>query len=341
MEYLAMNLQLFAEEGAAAAEAMGGAAEAGTAAVNETEAPINAGDELANGTQVSPQVAAAMNRQMKRHPELRKVYGRGPQQAQPPQVDPAQQAEGQEQTPDGNDLETRYAELKKGEFRELIGADIQNAVRERFKNQEDANAKLAAMQPMLDALMKKAGVESVEELQEAILDDDSLYEDEAEEMGMPVEAYKSFKKLQEEHDAAVAREQQNREQEFFRQHIAKLAQQGEELKQTFPNFDFHEEMQNDTFRRLTSPEIGISVADAYYAIHRNELVPQLMGYGMARAQQQMGQTLQAQAARPVEGAMRNQGQAAADVRLNPATMTRKEREAIKRRVHMGEKVSFD
>lgn len=342
MKYFAMNLQLFAEGEAAAAPAAEGAA-TGTAAEG-TEAPeITAGDELATGAKVSPRVADAMNRQMKRHPELRKVYSRQPAPqaqaaaAQAPQVAPQQKAEAQPE----NDPESRWEALRKGEFKEQYARDVQNAIRERFKNQDDANAKLNAMQPMLDAMMKKVGAESVEELQQLILDDDSLYEEEAEQMGMPVEAYKNYRKLQDEHDALVAQQQQTMEQERIRQHLAGLAQQADEMKQTFPGFDFHSEMQNPTFMRLTSPEVGLSVKDAYYAIHHDELGPQMMAYGMQRAQQQMGQTLQAQAARPAEGAMRNQGQSAADVRLNPATMTRKEREAIKRRVRLGEKVSFD
>ena len=336
-----LNLQLFAEGETAAAAPAGGAETAGTAAETDTgSAPISAGDELANGAKVSPQVAAAMNRQMKRHPELQQVYKRGgqPQQAQAQQGKPQQPGPAQ---PEGNDLDSRWEALRKGEFKEQYARDVQAAIKERFKNQEDLKAQLDGMQPMLKVLMQKAGASSVEELQQLIMDDDSLYEDEAEEMGMPVEAYKNYKKLQQEHDEMVAREQRSQEEMFFRDHIAKLAQQGEELKKQFPNFDFHAEMQNETFRRLTSPEVGISVADAYYAVHHNELTPQLMTYGMQRAQQQMGQTLQAQAARPAEGAMRNQAQAAADVRLNPATMSRKEREAIKRRVRNGERVSFD
>lgn len=337
--YAFMDLQFFAEEMAAAADA--GGAETGTAAEIGTDGDVMAGEQLANGAEVSPQVAAAMNRQMKRHPELKQVY-KAPRQAQPAQqVQPVQQQGMTEQQPEGNDLDSRWEELRKGEFKEQYARDVQNAIRDRFKNQEDLQGKMDAMQPMLNVLMQKTGAESIEELQDLIMDDDSLYEDEAEEMGMPVEAYKNFKRLQEEHDEMVAREQQSQEQEFFRQHIAKLAQQGEELKQMFPNFDFRREMENETFRRLTSPEVGISVADAYFAIHRNELTPQLMGYGMQRAQMQMGQTLQAQQARPTEGAMRNQGQAAADVRINPKTMTRAERAEIKRRVRMGERVSFD
>ena len=193
---------------------------------------------------------------------------------------------------------------------------------------------------MLNALMKKANVQTVEELQNIILDDDSLYEDEAEKMGMPVEAYKQFKKLQDEHDAAIKAQEQSAQDQMFRQHLAGLVQQGEELKKTFPNFNIYEELQNPTFRRLTSPSVGLKVEDAYFAIHRNELTPQLLGYGMQKARQQMSQTIQAQQARPAEGAMQAKVQAA-DVKLDPRTMSRKEREAIRRRVHAGEKVTFD
>lgn len=335
MKYFAMDLQLFAEEGAAAGAAPAGEITGSTAAENETAAPegISAGQELANGQQVSPQVAAAMNRQMKRHPELRKVYGAPAQRPQ--------QAQQEGQQPDGNDMDARWEALRKGEFKDQYARDVQNAIRERFKNQEDLQGQLDAMQPMLQVLMQKAGAESIEELQELILDDDSLYEDEAEAMGMPVEAYKNYKRLQEEHDAAIAREEQSQQQEFFRQHIAKLAQQGEELKGMFPNFDFRAEMENPTFARLTSPEVGLSVKDAYFAVHHDELAPQMLAYGMQRAQQQMGQTLQAQAARPSEGAMRNTNPAAAELKMNPRNMTRKEREEIKRQVRLGRRVSFD
>ena len=331
-----MNLQLFAEEAPGVATEAAGA-DAGTAA-EIGQADVTPGGQLADGTQVqSAQVAAALNRQMKRHPELRKVYG------QPNAQQAAQQAAQPvaEQTPQEPSIDDRWSELKKGEFKEQYARDVQAAIKDRFKNQEDASAKLNAMQPMLNALMKKIGAESVEELQETIMNDDSLYEEEAEAAGMSVSAYKSFKKLQDEHDQAIAREQQSQEQMMIRDHLAKLAQQGEELKKTFPGFDFNAEMQNETFRRLTSPSVGLSVADAYFAIHRNELTPQLMGYGMQRAQTQMAQTLQAQQARPQEGAMRNQGQAAADVRLDPRSMSRKEREAIKRQVRLGKVVSFD
>lgn len=340
-KYAYMNLQLFAEgEGAAPAApeaAAPAAADTGTAA--ESGIDVNAGDQLANGTQVpNAQVAAALNRQMKRHPELRERY-QGKSKAPAAQVQ--QQAEAGQQPEGEPSLEDRWNELRNGEYKDLYGRDVQAAIRDRFKNQEDAAKKLADLQPTLNALMKKAGVETVEELQNIVMDDDSLYEADAEAMGMPVEAYKQFKKLQDEHDQMIKQQQQSIEQQKIREHVAGLVRQAEEFRQTFPGFDFDKEIQNPTFRKLTSPEVGLKVADAYFAIHRDELTPQLMGYGMQKAREQMSQSLQAQAARPAEGALRPGAQQAADVKIDPRTMTRKEREEIKRQVRLGKVVSFD
>ena len=337
MNRIVMDLQFFAEEAAEAAAAPEAASTGGSelAAVTGTETvQVRPGDTLADGTKVpSAKVAAELERQMKRHPELRQVYGQtGGQQA------PAQPVQGTPvETTAEDTIQQRWDAAKKGEFKELYGRDVQNAVRERFKNQQDAQQQLDGMQPMLQALMKKAGVDSVEELSELILDDDSLYEDEAEEAGMTVERYKQFKALQDEHDRREAEDKANQERAFWSDHFEKLAEQAEQLKQTFPNFDLQKEMENETFRRLTMPGSGLSLEDAYYTIHRKELGPQIMAFGMNRAREQMGQTIQAQRARPVEGAMRNQNQVAADVKIDFSKLSRKERDEYRRQVHAGKK----
>ena len=344
MNRIVMDLQWFTEAGAAAAEAPAAAGGTGSESAAEMPAgPVNVGDTLADGTQVkSAKVAATLEKQMKRHPELRKVYGQGVPQGQaqqaPAAAGPAQGTPGQTQE---NTIQKRWEELKKGEFREMYGQDVQKAIQDRFKNQEDANRQLESMQPMLQALMKKAGVESVQELSELILDDDSLYEDEAEEMGMTVERYKEFKALQDEHDRRQQEDRQAQERQFWTNHFSSLAAQAEELKKTFPNFDLQAEMQNETFRRLTMPNSGVNLEDAYYAVHRRELGPQIMAYGMNRAREQMGQTLQAQRQRPVEGAMKGQAQAAAEMKIDPRKLDPKERQRIRDLVHRGKKISFD
>lgn len=345
-----MNLQLFAEEGTAGAAPAGGGAETGTAAdTGAIAGELRVGDTLGDGTQVTDaRVAAALNRQMNRHPELRKVYGQN-QKAAAPQ---AQQAQAQPEMPaeagnEPNDLQARWEAAKKGEFKELFGNDVQKAVKDRFKNQQDAAQQLSATNEELDRykkitglLMQKAGAENFDEFSRMVEDDDSVYEEEAERMGMPVEAYKNFMKLQEEHDAAIAREQRAINREKNMQHIAGLRQQAEQMKQSFPDFDLDREMQDPQFFELTKPG-GISVMQAYMAIHGEQLIPQLMGYGMQRAQEQMGQTLQAQRSRPAEGAMSAKNQAAAEPALNPASLQRGERNKIKEYVKKYGPISFD
>lgn len=325
MNRIVMDLQFFADEGAAAAAAPENAGGGGTeAAVSAQAGPIQAGDTLPNGQQVqSAQVAAELERQMKRHPELRQVYGQKPQAQEKTGQAPAQ--------PQEDTIQARWDALKKGEFKELYGQDIKNTIQERFKNQRDAQAQLDGMQPMLNALMQKAGVKTVEELQQLVMDDDSLYEEAAENAGMTVEAYKHMQALEAEHEQHEAMMQQQK----YEAHFANLAQQAEALKQEFPDFDLEKEMENPKFFQLTRPELGYSLKQAYYAVHGEELTPQLMAYGMQRAREQMSQTIQAQGARPAEGPARGQGSTAASMAVDFSKMTRKERDEYRQAVLSG------
>lgn len=332
-----LYLQMFAEGGDGGAGAAAGApaaagAETATAAEIAENPEIKAGDTLPNGQTASAQVAAAMNRQMKRNPELRKVYGQGPKaeaQAEPAGAQAGTAEDG------GKSIEERWNEIKKGEFAEQYGRDVQSAVQDRFKNAKDDHNTLEKLQPMLKVLQERAGVEDIDGLIRHVMDDDSLYEEAAAEADMPVSAYKQMKALESQLEEAKRREQESQEQIMIRQHLTRLNQQAEEFKKQFPDFDLMKTISSDRrFARLTSPEVGMSVEDAYFAIHHKELAPQMMAYGMQRAKQQMGQTLQAQRSRPVEGAAKAQGQAPAQVAVDPRHMTRQQREEVKRRAHL-------
>lgn len=342
MEY-ELNLQYFAEGGGGEGGDAGAGAEAAATetapAAENAERTIQAGDILPNGQKASAQVAAAMNRQMKRNPELRKVYGQTPkaeaQQAAPGADGQAGQDAGtQEKTP-----EDEWNELKKGKFAEFYGRDVQNAVQDRFKNAAPVQEQLNRLEPALKVLRDRAGVQTNDELVSKIMDDDSLYEDAANEAGMTTAAYKQFKqmeaKLQEtqQREAAIAQRQQ------LIQHVISIRQQAENLKAVYPNFNLDTEMQNPTFRKLTMPGSGISVEDAYYAVHHKELGPQMLAAGMQRAKQQMGQTIQARQNRPAEGAMKPR-QGAAQVAVDPKKFTKAQREEIKRMAHLHGKVSL-
>lgn len=341
MNGIVMDLQWFAEEGAAAAAGTESAGSAGIENAAGTEnVNIQAGDTLPDGQQVqSAQVAAELRRQMQRHPELRKVYGQTPKQGNPngavaPKGGQADAGEAGQQAPEDT-IQTRWEALKKGEYKELYGADVQAAVRERFKNQADAQAELDKVQDVLELLRGKAGVETNDELLDLLRNDDSLIEDEAEAAGMTVERYREFKALKDEHEQRQAQDEADREKAAWDNHFAKMAAQAEELRQKFPEFNLDQEMQNEQFRRLTHPSVGVSVEDAYRVIHRDEIDKQLMAYGMNRTRQQMGQTIQAQHARPQEGAMRSQGQQAANVAVDFSQIDRKQRDEYRRKVLSG------
>lgn len=333
----AADLQLFADGAAAGAASAAGAAPAAETPDGGGEdrkaADIKPGDVLESGTRVDARLAASM----KKHPE--KYRARQAQAAQPRQTEQPQQETTGEKT--AEDLQAEWDALRKGKFKDLYGKDVQSAIQERFRNQTDAGKQLKDMQPMLDVLMKTNGAKDIKELQDKILNDDRVWEDEAEKAGMTVEAFKTFQKLKAENEENKAREQQRAKQAFVQEHLKKLATQGEALKERFPDFDLQKELANPAFARMTGPNVGISVEDAYYAVHHKELMPQIMAYGVRKAQNQISQSMAANARRPMEGAAGGAaGGQGIDVGLNPANLTQKEREDIKRRVRMGEKITF-
>lgn len=112
------------------------------------------------------------------------------------------------------------------------------------------------------------------------------------------------------------------EQARITAHLADLHRQGEAMRQQFPDFDLLRELRNPAFARMTAPQIGISVEDAYYAIHRREL--------QAAAAQQMANAIRAGAARPVENGASSQ--AASQTTFDYAHASKQQREALKRRI---------
>ena len=110
---------------------------------------------------------------------------------------------------------------------------------------------------------------------------------------MSVEAYRDMQAMKAENERLTRERQEEQESIFLHRHFENLARQADELRKTYPDFDLMKEMENETFKRLTMPNSGLSVEAAYFAVHHKELEPQLMGYGIQRAQQQISQTLQA------------------------------------------------
>ena len=152
---------------------------------------------------------------------------------------------------------------------------MQAVVQSRLRSAKTAEESLAKLAPALELLARRHGLDAnnmdYEAIAKAINDDDAYYEDKALEMGVTLETAKRLDQQERDHARQQREEARNLEQQKLRNHFMKLEQQGEALKKVFPKFDLRKELQNPVFARMTSPNVGVSVEDAYHAIHRKEI----------------------------------------------------------------------
>lgn len=217
---------------------------------------------------------------------------------------------------------------------------VQGIVNARLKSAKAAEERLNKLAPAIDLLAKKYGLDAenmdFDALNNAINDDDTYYEERALRTGEDIETAKA----NEQRDIAAARQQRIQEQSLQQQmidnHIHSLEAQAEELKKTFPNFDLRKELENPVFVRLTAPNSGLSLADAHFAIHRNEI---MSGYGAVTAQQtaqKLSKSIAANGRRPSEAG--TTGQAPSVTTFDYRNASKEQREALKKRIRSGEKV---
>ena len=218
--------------------------------------------------------------------------------------------------------------------------NMQAVVQSRLRSAKIAEDTLGKLAPALELLARKHGQDPAnpdyEALAKAISDDESYYEDKALEMGVSIETAKKID--QQERDTARQQREQERtlEQQKIQQHIMKLEQQGEAMKQVFPNFDLRKELQNPVFARMTSPNVGISVQDAYYAVHRNEIQTAAMQVTAQKTAQKISNAIQSGSRRPNENG--TSGQAPSVTTFDYRSMSPEQRKALKDRIRSGEKI---
>ena len=217
---------------------------------------------------------------------------------------------------------------------------MQATVRQRLRSAKGAEEALGKLTPALELLARKHGLDPAkmdyEALAKAINDDESYYEDKALEMGVSVEAAKKID--QQERDTARQQRQaeQTLEEQKIQKHFEGLQQQAEEMKKVFPNFDLRKELQNPVFVRMTAPNVGISVEDAYFAVHRNELQAAAMQVTAQKTAQKVSNAIKAGSRRPTESGISGQG--ASVTNIDYKSMTPAQRNELKARIRAGEKI---
>lgn len=218
--------------------------------------------------------------------------------------------------------------------------EMQSVVQSRLRSAKGAEETLGKLAPALEVLARKYGQDPAkpdyEALAKAISDDKSYYEDKALEMGMDVTAVMKLDQQQRESARQERQRQQTLEQEKLQNHINSMQRQAEELKKVFPTFDLRKELQNPVFARMTSPNVGISVEDAYHAVHRKEIQAAAMQVTAQKTAEKISNAIQSGSQHPRENG--TTGQAPSVTTFDYRSMSPAQRKALKARILSGEKI---
>lgn len=213
--------------------------------------------------------------------------------------------------------------------------EIQKVVSSRLKTAKVAEDTLSKLTPAIELLARKHGMDvnnmDYEALAKAIEDDDSYYEEKALEMGTSVETAKRVDQMERADARRQQLEQKTLEEQRQMEHFEKLDRQAQDLKKVFPNFDMATELKNPTFARLIHPTIGMSVEDAYHAVHRREIQAATMQITEQKTMEKVSSAIQAGSRRPVE--LGTSSQAPSTSTFDYRNATKEQRDAIKRQIH--------
>lgn len=265
----------------------------------------------------------------------RTEYGK-PEDAAP-ESNPVGEGSEQQET---KSLEDEFNELigKGGKYADLYGQRVQQAIQDRFKNQNDWEEVVGDYQIAVAPLLDKYGLElgDIEGLANAIQGDDDLYRTAAEEEGITTERYKEQLRLKLEAERGRQfMEEYQKEQE----RAAKFQQwnaEAMELVQAFPNFDIAQEIQDPNFQRLL--DNGVSVRDAFVACHASDILLGAQQAASQQTKQQVSESMASRQRRPVENGMSHAP--AAPRKADPSKLTDEDMDEIFKRAEAGEKFSF-
>ena len=335
-----LNLQFFAGEGTSGAS---GASGAGSAA----------GGEAASGDNATVDAGQRLRELGVPEDKLRRraKYAAKPAESAAKTAEKAEGAENNEQAAAAeNPAEDKKTEAPARMSWDEIMADpeynkqMQAVVQSRLKSAKGAEEALGKVTPALELLARKYDLDPAnidyEALAKKISDDDDYYEEAALSMGVSVETAKKVDQLERDTARRQREEARNLEDQKLRSHFNRLVRQSEAMKTVFPNFNLQKELQNPVFARMTHPDVGISVEDAYYAVHRNEIQTAAMKATAQQTAQQISNSIQAGRGRPDEAGA--SGQAPSVTTFNYKNASREQQLAfkadIRARMARGEKV---
>ena len=217
--------------------------------------------------------------------------------------------------------------------------ELQKLIKARLRESGASRDAMEALTPALDLLSREYGLDPQKPdyaaLAKKVTDDNRFYENKALETGDSVETVKKMAQQEAELNRYRNQEAQNLEVQKINQHFACLEQQSDAMKARFPGFDLRTELQNPAFARMTAPDSGLTVEDAYFAVHRAEIQSAQAKVVAEQTAKQMANSIRSNSARPDESGSQ---QGSSTVSFDYSKASRAQREELKRRIRSGERI---
>lgn len=254
------------------------------------------------------------------------------------QAEPTEGAEVTNQQNDPDALLKSFDDMVKGEYKDAFTKKTQEIINKRFKETKNLESQVAQQNEVLDMIYNKYNItdRDIAKLQDAINNDDTYWEEGADEAGMTIEQFKQFKKLEKENAQFKQARQAQEQQANVNAQLQKWNEEVAQVKAKFPSFNIEEEVKNEGFQRMLRS--GVPMEHAYKVTHFDELMNDSMRTTAANTEKAVVENIRAKGNRPSENAAMQQS--AFVVKNDVSKLTAKDRAEIARRVARGEKIEF-
>jgi len=238
-----------------------------------------------------------------------------------------------------------FGQMMSGEYKDLADEMMQNAVQIAAQNLEAS----PEMRGLLEAIAEKYGTDATDltaltdAIRNGVVKDDAYFERIAMEKGISVKTAREMDKLETQNRRLTAQQQAAQQMQKAAAERARIAQiqarwdaEAEALKAKYPEFDREEVLANPEVEKMM--RAGCSMEAAYRAAYFDRLMARQTAATAQQTEQGVLNRVQQRASRPAENGTRPGG--AVQTHLDVEHMSRKDREALEKRVLRGEIITL-
>ena len=251
----------------------------------------------------------------------------------------------EEKKPSPAERRKKFGQLMSGEYRAEAEEMMQQAVALAVKNLEAS----PEMRGLLEAIGEKYGTDATDlaAMTEAVrngqVKDDAYFERLAMEKGISVKTAREMDKLETQNKRLTAQQAAAQQMQREAEQRARIAAIHEEwnreaaaLKERYPDFDQAEVLANPEVEKMM--RAGCSMEAAYRAAYFDRIMAQQTEATARQVENGVTERIRQRGARPGENGTRPGG--AVQTRMDVEHMSRKDREALEKRVLRGEIITF-